>query len=82
MPSCHQGLHQAQHIADVVGLHGTDRLVLLAIDHGADTEVREDLAEDRSLHPAIDDVGALGSFAACGEGQVEIPQVGIGVALR
>ena len=76
----HQRLHQAQDVADVVGLHGSYRLVVvIPVDHRADAEVREDLSQDRSLHPPIDNVRAFGSFAAGCQREREVLQVGIGV---
>src|SRR5215471_930298 len=75
----HEGLHEAQHVADVVRFHGTNRLVVVGVNHGPDAQVRENLPQNRAFHPAIDNVGALGSLAASRERELEIFQIGIGI---
>jgi hypothetical protein len=73
-------LHESQDVADIVGFHRPDGLVLVAVHHCPDPEIGENLAQDRSLHPSIDDVSAFRPSPAGGEGEFEVFQVGVGIA--
>src|SRR5262245_7901984 len=76
----HEWLHEAQHIPDIPRRHWTDRFVVIAIDHRSNSEVGENLAQDRSFHAAVDDVGAFRSLAAGGQREGEVLQIRVRVA--